>query len=401
MIDRYIDRPNLSFCGGKYSALDSFCLAEFLRYFCLAPLKSKDNDYQPEIVVDNLIENNHAPDINYPSSIPIMSANEKLKCCKVPYVLKYQPNQHTHPGEYAHHLLFMYFPFRNENELKLNNSYAEKVNSSNVLEITNWNRIKVESFALLVENALERLSTDQNANIDSFGQQENDEINDTLNANLQNEEFLHDELTCNFPESGFSCSTQPVFQDSLINENIRSLNAKQWRVFDVIHKWARDYVKDLSSKNVKYIKPIHIFLTGGAEVGKSHLFKAIFMSISKLLSFKGGDPEKLILPPTGVATINNDGTTIHTALRIYVGHKLYPLNDLQKLSEIKFIIIDEISIASSVLFYQVHQRLNAIFAVSTDLPFAGLPVLVCGDLYQLPRVKGAPIYTSTDNINDI
>ena len=53
---------------------------------------------------------------------------------------------------------------------------------------------------------------------------------------------------------------------------------------------------------------------------------------------------------------------------------------------------------SSVLFYQVHQRLNEIFGVSTDLPFAGLPVLVCGDLYQLPRVKGAPIYTSTDNI---
>ena len=53
---------------------------------------------------------------------------------------------------------------------------------------------------------------------------------------------------------------------------------------------------------------------------------------------------------------------------------------------------------SSVLFYQVHQRLNEIFGVSTDLPFAGLPVLVCGDLYQLPPVKGAPIYSSTDNI---
>ena len=105
-----------------------------------------------------------------------------------------------------------------------------------------------------------------------------------------------------------------------------------------------------------------------------------------------------------MATINIVGTKIHIALGINVGHKLYPLNDCQrgilrnKLSEIKFIIIDEISMVSSVLFYQVHQRLNEIFGVSTDLPFAGLPVLVCGDLYQLPRVKGAPIYTSTDNI---
>ena len=53
---------------------------------------------------------------------------------------------------------------------------------------------------------------------------------------------------------------------------------------------------------------------------------------------------------------------------------------------------------SSVLFYQVHQRLNEIFGVSTDLPFAGLPFLVFGDLFQLPPVKEAPIFSSTDNI---
>ena len=120
------------------------------------------------------------------------------------------PNQHTHPEEYSHHLLFMYLPFRNENALKLNNNYAEKLNSSNVLEIINVNRIKVEPYALLVENALERLSTNQNANIDSFGQQENDEINDTLNENLHNKESLDDELTCNFLESGFSCFKVPL-----------------------------------------------------------------------------------------------------------------------------------------------------------------------------------------------
>ena len=74
------------------------------------------------------------------------------------------------------------------------------------------------------------------------------------------------------------------------------------------------------------------------------------MSISKLLSFKGGDPEKpRILARTGVTAINTDGTTINTALGINVGHTLYPLDDRQrgilrnKLSEIKFIIIDEIS----------------------------------------------------------
>ena len=89
MIDRYIDRPNLSFGDGKYSILDSFCLAEFLRYYYLAPFKSKDNDYQPEILHDDLVEHNHVLGNNYPTQIPMMSSNEKLKCGKVPYVLKY------------------------------------------------------------------------------------------------------------------------------------------------------------------------------------------------------------------------------------------------------------------------------------------------------------------------
>ena len=110
------------------------------------------------------------------------------------------------------------------------------------------------------------------------------------------------------------------------------------------------------------------------------------------------------MAPTGVAAVNIDGTTIHTALGINVGGKLYPLNDRQrgilrnKLAEVKFIIIDEISMVSNVLLYQVHQRLNEIYGCSAELPFAGLPVLACGDLYQLPPVKGAPIYCNTGNI---
>ena len=208
---------------------------------------------------------------------------------------------------------------------------------------------------------------------------------------------------------GFGCngSTLPVFQDSIISENIRSLNLKQRQVFEVIHKWSRDYVTNFSSKVMKKVKPFHIFLTGGGGVGKSHLIKTIYMSINKVLMYKGGNPEKpriLLLAPTGVAAVNIDGTTIHTALAINVGGKLYPLNDRQrgilrnKLTEAKFIIIDEISMVSNVLLHQVHQRLNEIYGCSAELPFAGLPVLACGDLYQLPPVKGTPIYCNTGNI---
>ena len=95
-----------------------------------------------------------------------MSSNEKLKRRKVPYVLKYHTlDKHTHPEEYAHHMLFMYFPLRDENELKYSNSFNEKLTSPDVLETVNLNRIKVELYAVLVEDALERLAADQESNI--------------------------------------------------------------------------------------------------------------------------------------------------------------------------------------------------------------------------------------------
>ena len=116
-----------------------------------------------------------------------MSSNEKLKCHKVPYVLKYHvPNKHIHPEEYAHHMLFMFFPFRDENELKYSNSCNENLSLPNVLETVNLNRIKTEPYAVLVEDALERLATNQESNIDPFGQQENEEVSDRLNDNIQN-----------------------------------------------------------------------------------------------------------------------------------------------------------------------------------------------------------------------
>ena len=80
----------------------------------------------------------------------MMSSNKKLKCRKVPCVLKYHvPSEYTHPEEYVHHMFFMYLPFRDENELKINNSSIEKPYLSNVLETINFNRIKVEQYATL------------------------------------------------------------------------------------------------------------------------------------------------------------------------------------------------------------------------------------------------------------
>ena len=113
MVDRYIDRPDMTSFGGKYLLLNSFCYAEFLRFYYLAPnAKFKENDYQPEELVDELMEDIHNIDHIYPKVIPL-SSKEKLKCRKILFVLQfYVPNQQNQPGEYAHHMILMYLERR-------------------------------------------------------------------------------------------------------------------------------------------------------------------------------------------------------------------------------------------------------------------------------------------------
>ena len=232
--------------------------------------------------------------------------------------------------------------------------------------------------------------------MDPYGQQENDEVNHYLTEDIDDSgSEAFETMEAHSTDVGYNnlmSNKLPVISDNIINENIRSLNMKQREVFNFIYTWSRDYIKSLRCKVIKKVKSFHIFITGRAGVGKSHLIKTNFLSLNKVLGYKGAldKPRILLFAPIGVAAININGTTIHSGLGINVGSKLYPLNDQQraslrnKLLEIRLVIIDEISMVSSVLFYQVNQQLNEIFGYSGNEPFAGLPVIVCGDFFQLP-----------------
>ena len=56
---------------------------------------------------------------------------------------------------------------------------------------------------------------------------------------------------------------------------------------------------------------------------------------------------------------------------------------------------------SSMLLYQVNQRLNEIFGYSDQLLFAGMSFIVCGDFYQLPPVSCLPVYSNTTSIKPL
>ena len=99
--------------------------------------------------------------------------------------------------------------------------------------------------------------------------------------------------------------------DLMPNVDIKSLNVKQTQIMEVVNKWARSYVNNLSSEQRTEIKPLHTFITGDAGCGKSDLIRTIHASMSNTLSYRSAYTEKtkVLLVPTCVAAINVSGTT--------------------------------------------------------------------------------------------
>ena len=90
------------------------------------------------------------------------------------------------------------------------------------------------------------------------------------------------------------------------------------------------------------------------------------------------------MAPTGVSAINIKGTTINTGLAIpkETGENLPVMSDQKKtqirvlLSELKLIIIDEVSMVSNITLLHIHQRLKDIFGSNSSQLFAGISILL-------------------------
>ena len=107
-----------------------------------------------------------------------------MKCRKVKAVLRYHtPNKRKEPESYFQHLLMLYYPWRDENNLMASDqTYTSKFYEPYVQTIVEHNTAIFEPDTDAVSEALEVLKSNQGNIIYSY-----DSINDQENADLQGE----------------------------------------------------------------------------------------------------------------------------------------------------------------------------------------------------------------------
>ena len=122
-----------------------------------------------------------------------------------------------------------------------------------------------------------------------------------------------------------------------------------------------------------------VFVTGGAGTGKSTF-------INWLMHHYQGNV--LLAAPTAIAASNIDGKTLHSLFQLplqWISQKGIKSAPYRKdIKNARLLVIDEISMVNANLLDGV----SAFLRKNRDInkPFGGLPVVMVGDLFQLPPV---------------
>lgn len=124
----------------------------------------------------------------------------------------------------------------------------------------------------------------------------------------------------------------------------------------------------------------HLFITGRAGTGKSTLLRALREPLAN---------EAVVVAPTGLAAVTAGGQTIHS----FFGFppRLIRQDDIRRsrngrvMRQLKFLIIDEVSMVRSDLMWAIDQSLRVNRGRLRE-PFGGVRLLLFGDLHQLPPV---------------
>ena len=406
LFDRYTARPT----GAPF---DDMTLAHFAVWYKTV---SGGEDDETEVTSGRL------PRFQLQNGMGTIAQRSHQACLRVPVM-----TPESHGDNYYYHLLMLYLPWRQETEDLLgeyDTAQEALLAKKDQLQFLNSEH---GSFADEVQQAIQQLSNLQNTYGDNlYAPVAPNAVQETLDAVAPESEFdplfdgdvnieegaleindnaNHQETTVQengdlqaalFDDTDNNILSRRRMTDAEYNNKVAGLNDSQRDAFDRVVQYNRARHQYYMRERESLPEPLHVFITGGAGTGKSHLISVIKEHIER--SHTGCQNACMLVAPTGVAAFNIGGLTIHYAFRLPVEHgnltrytklsaeRLHQLRLLCK--DVHTIIIDEISMVSYETLGFIHQRLTEIKGTDdTEVYFGGLNIIAVGDFYQLPPVR--------------
>lgn len=276
---------------------------------------------------------------------------------------------------------------------------------------------KINNLVILLENItlnddsnemISQLQNNINSLLDEYNQTKNEivKIKDLLtHYNLEKQKILNNntqENLDNNQELAIETLDNSIIDDNEISENFQQIedffrpndnningtiiikgkevirepnfHSNQKILFSHLNKEKQELFNRIEKSNDNF------FISGKAGTGKSFLLKYFKTNTKKLA---------LYVAPTGIAAININGVTIHSAF----GYK----NIVQSVSEIRIskeqeslfkridtLVIDEISMVRVDTLERIDYILKKIN--KNNIPFGGKQIILFGDIFQIPPI---------------
>ncbi|KAL0868792.1 hypothetical protein ABMA27_008224 [Loxostege sticticalis] len=296
---------------------------------------------------------------------------------------------------YYYSLIVCHIPFRDENQLMLEDETPESCFLRRKDELRPLlTNVSSEDFAHAEQVIQQALAQATALNVARETRCENvtretgfENIRDDQIINADEHIYQYQDDYCEDVEE------RGAMTDDIFLNNIRGLNIQQKNLFQRI---STAIEKDLHGDDEKLL----LFITGGAGSGKSFVLKLLVEQIKRCYA----PTVDLLLKPkfvevgslTGVAARQVLGKTLHslfslpiekgnsTAYRRLTGEKLE--QERRKWRNISWLVIDEVSMVSYENLRMIHLRLQEF--KNNDKLFGGINIVLFGDIMQLPPVKG-------------